>query len=311
VTIGTIDEAYSIAGGNIHSLHSKNIGSLVIDENKILSANAIEGAVIETDARDGELFVNLTVKAGYRFDDPLHLCFGVLSPEAAQRINININTEENSKVSLRAHCVFPNAVDVLHAMEARINIGPNSEYSYDETHYHGEKGRVRVVPNAKITLEDGARLYNSFSLIQGAVGNMKFDYDIECLDNSVCHMLAKVYGKFDDDITIRERARLKGANSHAILEARMVIRDNARTDIYTEIIGEGDGARGHMDCTEIISGKTAYAKATPVVVVVNDKAKITHEAAIGSIDSDQLNLLMSRGLSPDQATEIIVNGLLK
>lgn len=305
-----MDDAYSIAGGNIHSLHDKKIGSLVINENKVLIANAVEGAVIETDAKDGELFINLRIKAGYKFKDPLHLCFGVLSPEAAQKININLVTEEDSEVSIRAHCIFPNAVDVLHAMDAKITIGPRSKYSYSEVHYHGEKGLVRVIPNAKIVLEDGAQLVNTFTLVQGAVGVLKFDYDIECRDNSLCHMIAKVYGKFNDDITIRERAHLLGANSHGILETRMVIRDNARTEIYNEIVGEGDGARGHMDCTEIIAGRNARAKAIPIAIVVNDRAKVTHEAAIGSIDSDQLNLLMSRGLTPDQATEVIVNGLL-
>ena len=309
--IQTIDDAYSLAGGNIHSLHSKKIGSLVIDGNRVLKANAVEGAVIETDTRDGELFINLRIKAGYKFDDPLHLCFGVLAPEAVQKINIDLKTEEDSQVSLQAHCVFPNAVDVLHAMDAKIVIGPHSKYSYNEVHYHGEQGLVRVMPNAKIILEDGAQLVNTFSLIQGAVGKMVFDYDIECRDNSLCHMIAKVYGKFNDDITIKERAHLLGANSHAILETRMVIRDNARTEIYNEIVGEGDYSRGHMDCKEIIVGRNARAKAIPIAIVTNDRAKVTHEAAIGSIDSDQLNLLMSRGLTPDQATEVIVNGLLK
>jgi uncharacterized protein len=308
--INTIDDAYSIAGGNIHSLHNKKSGSLIINENKVLSANAVEGAVIETGVKGDTLFISLRIEAGYKFTDPLHLCFGVLSPEAAQKININIVTGEDSQVALQAHCVFPNAVDVLHAMDAKITIGPRSKYSYNEVHYHGEQGLVRVIPNAKIVLENGAQLVNTFSLVQGAVGKMMFDYDIECRDNTVCHMIAKVYGKHDDDITIRERAHLLGANSRGILETRMVIRDNARTEIFNEIVGEGDGARGHMDCTEIIAGRNARAKATPIAIVVNDRAKVTHEAAIGSIDSEQLNLLMSRGLTPDQATEVIVNGLL-
>jgi len=309
--IGTIDEAYSLAGGHTGALHDKKIGSLVINDDRILSANAVEGADVKADNRDGELFISLRIKPGYKFKDPLHLCFGVLSPEMAQRINIDIETGEDSDISLQAHCLFPNAVDVLHAMEARIKVGPNARYSYNEVHWHGDRGLVRVIPNAKIILEEGAQLTNSFSLVQGAVGKMAFDYDIECRRNSMCHMLAKVYGKFDDEIVIKERAHLLGEHSRGLLETRMVIRDNASTEIINEIVGEGDGARGHMDCIEIISGKNAKAKAVPVAVVINDKAKVTHEAAIGSIDSEQLNLLLSRGLSVDQATEVIVNGLLK
>ncbi|HPB48623.1 MAG TPA: SufD family Fe-S cluster assembly protein, partial [Exilispira sp.] len=41
------------------------------------------------------------------------------------------------------------------------------------------------------------------------------------------------------------------------------------------------------------------------------KAQVTHEAAIGSVDSKQLETLMSRGLSEDEAVDLIVSGLLK
>ncbi len=309
--IDTMEKAYSLAGGHSAAFHNSKIGSLVINEDKIISANTIEGAEIETDARNGRVWVKMRIKAGYKFENPFHLCFGVLSREMAQKINIDIVTEEDSRITLNAYCTFPNAVDVLHDMDARIVIGANSRYSYNEVHYHGDEGLVRVLPKAKIILEPGAQLVNKFSLVQGAVGILNFDYDIECRRDAVCHMLAKVYGKFNDDIKIKERAWLVGDNSHAVLETRMVIKDNAKTEIINEIVGEGAGSRGHMDCTEIIAGAHAQAKAIPIAIVKNDKAKVTHEAAIGSIDHDQLNLLMSRGLTPEQATEVIINGLLK
>jgi Fe-S cluster assembly scaffold protein SufB len=46
------------------------------------------------------------------------------------------------------------------------------------------------------------------------------------------------------------------------------------------------------------------------VQVNNSSAHVTHEAAIGSVDSKQLETLMSRGLSEDDATDLIIEGLL-
>jgi Fe-S cluster assembly scaffold protein SufB len=40
-------------------------------------------------------------------------------------------------------------------------------------------------------------------------------------------------------------------------------------------------------------------------------AKITHEAAIGGVDQQQLETLMARGLTPEQAVYMIVKGLLR
>jgi Fe-S cluster assembly scaffold protein SufB len=50
--------------------------------------------------------------------------------------------------------------------------------------------------------------------------------------------------------------------------------------------------------------------AVPIVEVHHPRAHITHEAAIGSVDNKQLETLMSRGLSEDDAVETIINGLL-
>jgi hypothetical protein len=54
----------------------------------------------------------------------------------------------------------------------------------------------------------------------------------------------------------------------------------------------------------------AVARAVPIVQVDHPQAHVTHEAAIGSVDSKQLQTLMSRGLSEDDATEMIIDGLL-
>ena len=48
----------------------------------------------------------------------------------------------------------------------------------------------------------------------------------------------------------------------------------------------------------------------PIVEVRDPKAQITHEAAIGSVDTKQLQTLMSRGLSEDKAVNLIIEGLL-
>jgi Fe-S cluster assembly scaffold protein SufB len=47
------------------------------------------------------------------------------------------------------------------------------------------------------------------------------------------------------------------------------------------------------------------------VRVFYPEAKVTHEAAIGSVDKKELETLMARGLSPEQAVGLIVSGILR
>lgn len=70
------------------------------------------------------------------------------------------------------------------------------------------------------------------------------------------------------------------------------------------------GARGYVDCTEIIRGQ-GVVSAGPIVKVTHPEAKVTHEAAIGSVDRQQLETLMARGLTPEEAVHRIVGGLLR
>ena len=65
-----------------------------------------------------------------------------------------------------------------------------------------------------------------------------------------------------------------------------------------------------MDCTELVKDR-AVARAEPVVNVGHPLAKVTHEAAIGSVDQKQLETLMAHGLTPDEAVDVIIMGLLR
>jgi hypothetical protein len=64
-----------------------------------------------------------------------------------------------------------------------------------------------------------------------------------------------------------------------------------------------------VDCKEIVQDE-GQARAVPVVDVKHPKAHVTHEAAIGSVDNKQLETLMAHGLDEDEATDLIIEGLL-
>lgn len=88
------------------------------------------------------------------------------------------------------------------------------------------------------------------------------------------------------------------------------VGENAVAEIIGMTEGNAAGARGHVDCMEIVRDR-ARVSANPMVKVSHPQAKVTHEAAIGSVDHQQLETLMARGLSPDAAVDLIVSGILR
>jgi len=118
------------------------------------------------------------------------------------------------------------------------------------------------------------------------------DYHTDCQADSSAEMKARIFGRQDDRIKIKESASLDGEASRAVLTTHIAVRDEARAEIYNELIARGPYSRRHVDCKEIIQGN-GVARAVPVVEVRHSKAHITHEAAIGSVDSKQLQTLMA------------------
>ena len=307
---GLVD-AYEKAGGDTSALSNKDVAKLVVHENRVLSADGVEGIKIEAKETQAGVDILFLVEEGVKIKNTVHLCFGVLPQEGLQQIVLKMNIQDNSEVNVIAHCIFPNAVKVVHKMDASIEIGNNAKFIYKETHYHGDFGGIEVIPKARITLGERALYENTFSLIQGCVGKLDFDYEIFSGARSVAELITKVYGKRDDIIKIAERVNLDGDGSRSLIKTRVVLRDRARAEVIGETYGNAPNARGHVDCIELVNGEEAVAKAIPIVSVTNDKAKVTHEAAIGSIDRRQVETLMARGLDEDEAVDVIVRGMLR
>jgi Fe-S cluster assembly scaffold protein SufB len=290
-------------------LDDEKIASLIINKDRVISSRTVPGLVVKTkNIKDG-IKINIILKDNVIIERPVHLCFGVTHKKAVQIIRLNLEMGQNSSMSVYAHCVFPFAENVTHAMDAAIKVGANSKYEYLERHIHSEEGGVKVIPKAVVNLEKNARYKSEFELMRGRVGRIEMDYQVFSASYSVMDMSVKVNGRGNDVINIKESGNLIGEYSKGVLISRVALRDDARANIYNKLIATADYARGHVDCKEIVMDNAA-ANAVPIVEVRNPKAHITHEASIGSVDSKELQTLMSRGHSEEEAVELIIEGLL-
>lgn len=287
----------------------EDVARLQVHGNKVVGTHLLPGLLADVEEQPDGIHAVIRVKNGVKIAKPIHICFGLLPERGIQHIRLEIVMEEHATASVLAHCTFPNAVEVEHKMDAVIQIQPHAVHSYLERHVHGDKGGVLVIPKAKISVEEGAHFKTEFELIKGSAGKIFFDYEATCKEKSILEMIARISGKGEDTIQIRETGLLQGAYARAILKTSIAVRDHARADVYNALTAAGPYSRGHVDCKEIVQG-AAVARATPIVEVNHPTAHVTHEAAIGSVDSKQLETLMSRGLSEEDAVELIIRGML-
>ena len=303
-------DAYKDAGGE-DIFSDSDTPHMVLEQDRVLGKHEVDGIIMDAKKLDDNTVdVKLVVQEGYKIKKPLHMCFGVLPKEGLQKIIMNVEVEKNAQIKVMSDCVFPNATKVKHVMEAQIHLAENASYEYEENHFHGETGGVEVIAKSDIVMDKNSELLTLFTLRKGRVGKIEFDYEAELADNAKVEMLARISGYADDIVSIREAAHLNGANARGLLDSKIAMKDDARAEIFNELTASAPDAKGHVDCTEIIKDN-AVARAVPIVEVRHPEAKVTHEAAIGSVDSDQLQTLMARGLDEEEASDIIIQGLLR
>jgi len=303
-------KAFGEAGGDKGVLANKETAHLVASGHKILSARNIEGIEVDTKETFTGISAKVTVKEGIQIKNPVHLCFGILHKRGTQKIKMDVRLERNASANFIAHCIFPKAEKVKHIMDAVVEIGEGAEMRYSETHYHGLYGGIEVIPKAVVKVDKNGRYFTDFTLTSGRVGKLGIDYTVEAGENAVTELIARVFGHANDEIKIKEKVVLSGQNSRGLIKTRVALEDEATAEITGITEGNAAGARGHVDCMEIVKDN-ATAKAIPIVSVTNSLAKVTHEAAIGSVDKRQLETLMAHGLTPEEAVDVIVKGILR
>lgn len=303
-------EAYRQAGGDPSALQLPEVATLVVSANQVLVAHEIPGIHFEAEPLEHGVKAHIFVEPGVKIERPVHLCFGVIPAEGLQEILAHYEIGEGAEVQFLAHCSFPNAIKVRHVMDAKMRIGKNARLIYTEEHFHGQSGGTEVLPHAEVIVEEGGRFLTTFSLTRGRIGRMELDYVIDAGAEAVVELTTKAYGHADDHITVRETVRLNGAKARGLTKTRVAVREAAQSLVFTTMEGNAPGARGHMDCTEIVRDR-ALAQNTPLVIVRNDQAQVTHEAAIGTVNRKELESLLARGLDEDEAVDLIIRGMIR
>ena len=72
-----------------------------------------------------------------------------------------------------------------------------------------------------------------------------------------------------------------------------------------------DGARNYTQCDSLLIGDECGAHTVPYIEVSNPGTQVEHEATTSKISEDQLFYCQQRGLDPEAAVSLIVNGFCK
>jgi Fe-S cluster assembly protein SufB len=78
-----------------------------------------------------------------------------------------------------------------------------------------------------------------------------------------------------------------------------------------KVLKGADGARNYSQCDSMLLGDTCGAHTFPYIDVANPTATVEHEASTSKIGEDQIFYFQQRGISKEDAVNMIVNGFCK
>ena len=95
--------------------------------------------------------------------------------------------------------------------------------------------------------------------------------------------------------------------------SKSISKDGGRTSYRGLVRVEDDayGCKSHVQCDALILDDESISDTYPYMEVGTSDAGIGHEATVSKVADEQLFYLMSRGLSEDQATSLVVNGFIE
>ena len=102
---------------------------------------------------------------------------------------------------------------------------------------------------------------------------------------------------------------MNGENSSAHVVSRSVAKEDSKQIFLANVRGNTK-CSGHTECDAIIMDN-AVVSAIPEITANSTEAALIHEAAIGKIAGEQIEKLMTLGLSEKEAEEQIISGFLK
>lgn len=74
---------------------------------------------------------------------------------------------------------------------------------------------------------------------------------------------------------------------------------------------KADGAKANIECDTIIMDNQSTSDTIPYNEILNDNISLEHEAKVSKVSEEHLFYLMSRGISEEEATEMIVMGFIE
>ncbi len=250
----------------------------------------------------------LRIKSGTKSKKPFQSCFFIKLDRFTQTVHNIIVVEDDVEFHIITGCAVAAYInDGMHIGITEIFIGKNSTLSYTMIHDWAPGMIVRPRTGIKVD-ENGHFISNYISLRSTKMTQMYPEAHLVGKGASArfTSLIASPKGSTYD---LGSRIYLSAPETSAEIVSR-AISSGGNSIARGHIIAEAPQTKGHLECNGLFIVEGGAIDAVPQLTAKVQDTDLSHEAALGKIDEEKLEYLMARGLSREQATQMMIKGFL-
>ncbi|MFC1905894.1 SufD family Fe-S cluster assembly protein [Chloroflexota bacterium] len=239
---------------------------------------------------------------------PVQSCLYLSKAKLAQNVHNIIIAEENSELDIITGCTTTSGNEPgLHLGVSEIYVKKGAKLHF--TMIHNWNSEVAVRPRTAIIVEEGG-LFLSNYVIMHPVQSLQMNPTARCVgENATVRFNSILVAPPGSNMDIGSKVFLNGKGSRAELISRAITTGgNITARGYLE--GNAPEIKGHLECRGLILEGGGSIHAVPELKGTLAGIDLSHEAAVGKIAEEEVQYLMSRGLTEDEATATIVRGFI-
>jgi Fe-S cluster assembly protein SufB len=307
---GVIFCPFSEAVINHPELVKKYLGSVVPQRDNFYAA--LNSAVFS----DGSF---VYIPKGVRCPMELSTYFRINAANTGQFERTLIIADEGSYVSYLEGCTAPmRDENQLHAAVVELVALGDAEIKYStvQNWYPGDENGKGGIYNFVTKRGDcrGANSKISWTQVEtGSAITWKYPSCILRGDNSVGEFYSVAVTNNLQQADTGTKMIHIGRNTSSTIVSKGITAGRAQQAYrgLVRVMPQADGARNHTQCDSLLIGKECGAHTFPYMEIKNPGAKVEHEATTSKISANQLFYCRQRGISEEDAVNMIVNGFCK
>ncbi len=239
---------------------------------------------------------------------PVQACLYLSIDDLKQNVHNIVMVEEDAELHVITGCsVGSHVKSGLHIGVSEFYVKKNAKLSFTMIHNWAENVKVRP-RSYGIVEENGMFLSNYISL--KPVSDLQMYPTVKLVGkNAIARFNSILVAQKGSNLDVGSRIILDAENSKGEVISRTISKGG---NIWARghLIGKAKGITAHLECNGLILDEEGSIKAIPELEAHLPDLRMSHEAAVGKIAQDQIEYLMARGLSEDEATATIVRGFL-